>query len=309
MIRSRFLPGIAVLFAVCAAAAAAGAPAPKPAPAAPSAAPVVEQVPNTPGKATWERTYTQAQERAVRESKVVFVEFTETGCGNCARMDALLYPAANFEMMLLRMVPVKLDRTSPEAAPIAERYGITESPAALIVSPGGALVFRVNGFDNAGDFYRHVQQSMTEWDKLHVKMIHEPEFQDDPKEELALGTALALRFDPEEAAPRFARAAASKTADPDTRDAARTYLASAQFKMKRFEEARATIAALLETSRNPSIREQGELFRGEIAIAEGRREEARRTIVAFLRDHPESPLRGNAERMLTSIPAGEPARP
>lgn len=309
MIRSRFGPGIAALFAVCAAAAAADTPAPEPAPPAPNAAPVVEQVPNTPGKATWERTYAQAKERAARESKVVFVEFAETGCGNCMRMDALLYPAANFEMMLLRMVPVKLDRTSAEAAPIAERYGITESPAALIVSPGGALVFRVNGFDNPAEFYRHVQQSMTEWDKLHVKMIHEPEFRDDPKQELALGTALAQRFDPEEAAPRFARAAESKAADPATRDAARTSLASAQFKMKRFQDARATADEILKTSSNPQLRERVELFRGELAIAEGRPDEARRTIDAFLRDHPESPLRGNAERMLTSLPPAGPARP
>lgn len=308
MIRSRILPGIGLLVAVAAAAGAGGTPGATPAPPASGAGPVVERVPDAPGKAVWEPTYARARERAARETKVIFVEFTGPGCGNCERMDALLYPATNFEMMLLRMVPVKLDRGSAEAAPIAERYGIDRSPAALVVSPGGALVFRVNGFDNPGDFYRHVQESMAEWDKLHVKMIHEPEFRDDPKQELALGTALALRFDPEEAAPRFARAAASKEADPATRDAARTYLASAQYKMKRYEEARATIADLLETSRNPGIREQAELFRGQIAIAEGRREEARRAIVAFLRDHPGSPLRPNAEKMLTSIPSG-PAQP
>ena len=302
MLRSMTATGFVLLAAV----GPAGA-SPQSASAAPTEpAPVVEKVPNAPGKAIWEATYAKARERAARDTKVVFVEFTEPGCGNCARMEALLYPAANFEMMLLRMVPVKLDRTSAEAAPIAERYGITESPAALVVSPGGALIFRVNGFDNPGEFYGHVQQSMAEWDKLHLRMIHEPEFRDDPKQELALGTALALRFDPEEAAPRFARAAGSKAADPATRDLARTYLASAQFKMKKYEDARATIAEILETSRDPQVREQAELFRGEIAIAEGRREEARRTIVAFLRDHPESKLRGNARQMLTSIPAGAP---
>lgn len=299
----RSVSAAALLLSAAGIAAAGDAPA-----SAPTATRTVATIPDGPGKARWEPTYAKARERAAAEGRVVFVEFTEPACGNCVRMDALLYPAVNFEMMLLRMVPVKLDRTAGEGPALAQRYGIAVSPAALVVSAGGALVFRVNGFDNPGDFYRHVSESMAEWDKLNVRMVHEPEFIADPKEELALGAALALRFDPEEAAPRFARAAASAAADAETRDAALTYLAAAQFKMKRYAESRATIDAILEKSRDPKVREQAELFRGELAIAEGRREEARRTILAFLRDHPDSPLAGNARQMLTSIPADAAVR-
>ncbi|HWC64756.1 MAG TPA: thioredoxin family protein [Thermoanaerobaculia bacterium] len=271
-----------------------------------AAAPVSDGKPSTPGKASWEPTVAKARERAARESKMVFVEFTQDHCGNCERMDALLYPAVNFEMLLLRMVPVKLDRTTAEASALAERYGVAEAPAVRNLSDGGALIFRVNGFDNAPEFYRHVQESVKEWDALHLRMVREPEFQGDAQQELALGTALALRFDPEEAAPRFARAAAVKTADAATRDKARTYLASAQFKMKHYDDSRATIDEILKTSHDPAVREQAELFRGEIAIAEGKREEARRTIMAFLRDHPGSALRRNAQQMLASTSDGTP---
>ncbi|HET7451446.1 MAG TPA: thioredoxin family protein [Thermoanaerobaculia bacterium] len=288
----RFLSASALVLAGIGAAGATGTP---------GAPPSAERVPDAPGKARWEPTYAKARERAQSEGRFVFVEFGEAACGNCARMDQLLYPAVNFEMMLLRMVPVKLDRTGAEGAALAERYGITESPAALVVSAGGALVFRVNGFDDANDFYRHVSESVAEWDKLNVRLIHGGG--DDPKEELALGTALALRFDPEEAAPRFARAAASEKADPGTRDLARTYLAAAQFRMKRYEDSGKTIEEILRTSKDPRVREQAELFRGQLAVAEGRREDARRTILAFLREHPDSALAGNARQMLTSIPA------
>jgi len=299
LIRSTIAAGMLLVAAVNPAAAR---PAP---PSSPAAAP--GQIPQGPGKADWADTFAQARERADREGRVVYAEFFEQGCGNCIRMQTLLYPAVNFEMMLLRMVPVRIDRLSPEGTELAERYGVTRSPAVVIVSAGGALIFRVDGFDNPGDFYRHVHESMTEWDKLHVRMIHEPEFRDDPKQELALGAELLRRMDPEEAAPRFERAARSKTADPASRDLALTGLATAQYRMKRFGEARATLDDLLRTSRNPAVREQAELSRGAVAIAEGKREEARRTLASFLREHPESKLAGNARQMLTSIPAEAPA--
>ncbi len=301
MIRSTIAAGL-LLFAA-ANPAAAGTPAS----ASDAAAPAPGQVPQGPGKADWAETFAQARERADREGHVVYVEFFEKTCGNCVRMQELLYPAVNFEMMLLRMVPVRIDRLSPEGTALAERYGVTQSPAVLILSSGGALIFRVDGFDNPGEFYRHVHSSMTEWDALHVRMVHEPEFRDDPKQELALGEELMRRMDPEEAAPRFERAARSKEADAATRDFALTGLATAQYRMKRFAEARATLDDLLRTSRDPAIREQAELSRGLVEIAEGRREEARRTISAFLREHPESKLAANARQMLTSIPAEAPS--
>jgi hypothetical protein len=142
---------------------------------------------------------------------------------------------------------------------------------------------------------------MSEWDKLHVKMIHEPEFQNDPKEELALGISLALRFDPEEAAPRFARAASSDKADAATREQALTYLASAQFRVQKYGEARASIEKLLRVAKAGDLREQAELFLGQIAVAEGRPEDARKMIRGFLRDHPDSRRRAEAEAMLQKI--------
>lgn len=302
MIRSTTVAAILLLAAAGLAAATEAPPSSAPVPPATS-----ERLPSGPGKAEWEDTFAKAREKADREGRVVYVEFSEEKCGNCARMQGLLYPAVNFEMMLLRMVPVRLAPGSAEAAPLAERYGINESPAVLILSPGGVLIFRVNGFDNATEFYRHVRSSMAEWDKLHVKMIHEPEFRDDPKEELALGMELLRRMAPEEAAPRLERAGRSKTADPATRDIALTSLATAQYRMKRFDEARATLDEVLKTSRNPAAREEAELSRGAVELAEGHREEARRTISAFLREHPESKLADNARQLLTSIPAEGPA--
>ncbi len=43
----------------------------------------------------------------------MFLEFVKEDCGNCKRMDTLLYPAFDFEALLIAMVPVKVDLDSP----------------------------------------------------------------------------------------------------------------------------------------------------------------------------------------------------
>ena len=256
-----------------------------------------------PGKANWAKDYAEARETAVRDHKVVYVEFFEKRCGFCQHMDALMYPAVNFEMMLLRMVPVKLDRAAEPGASLAARYGVTESPAVLILSPGGALVFRVNGFDDPHEFYGRVNTMMKAWDKLNVRMLHEPDFLEDPKQELELGAELVERLDPEEAIPRFERAASSPRADVATRDQALAYLAAARLKTGQYAEAREAIGRLLRLTRDSDAREQAEIFAGDISLAEGDRPAAQRAWEGFLRKHPDSRRRAEVEKRLAVSPS------
>ena len=286
------MKSVIVAAAFAAVAAVAGAsPEPEPAP-----------VP-TPGKAVWAADFATARARAGQAGKLVFVEFGETPCGNCERMDALLYPAVNFEMMLLRMVPVKLERGTGEGAALAARYEIDRTPAVLILSPSGALVFRVDGFDTVNAFYSRSRESLAAWDKLHVRMIHEPEFRDDPREELALGLDLARRYDSDEAAPRFEHAASSPKADPETRDRALSSLAEADLKMRRFPEAKAAIERLLATTTNAGLREQAEIFAGLIALDSGDPSAARAAWQEFVRRHPKSPYLAEARARLERLGA------
>src|SRR5437867_12939431 len=59
----------------------------------------------SPGNAQWSPTVEEARKRAARERKFLFVEFDQEGCGRCQRMDILLYPAFDFEALLIPMVP------------------------------------------------------------------------------------------------------------------------------------------------------------------------------------------------------------
>ncbi|HEX5134977.1 MAG TPA: hypothetical protein VFW81_06270, partial [Thermoanaerobaculia bacterium] len=69
-------------------------PVPQPIPsAAAPARSMSSSAPPGPGHVVWAMSADEAQDRASREGKFVFFEFTAAECGNCKRMDSLLYPA------------------------------------------------------------------------------------------------------------------------------------------------------------------------------------------------------------------------
>jgi len=269
--------------------------------APPAAEPQTQALSNSPGRAVWASNFDEAKELAKKQGKVVFVEFTRNKCGNCLRMDELLYPAVNFEMAILRMVPVKLDLDLAEVAKLASRYQVDDVPAVLVVSPGGALIFRMVGFKDDRSFYVHLHNSMKEWDSLNLRLVHEPETIDNAKAELELGKELFRRVDAEEALPRLQRAATLPKATPAVREEALAYLASAQMELERFADARATTGKLLRIGKDRERREKAELFRAQISLAEGKRDEARREFQSFLSRHPSSKLRDEAKSYLEKL--------
>ena len=256
-----------------------------------------QEVPNegtravqTPGNAAWAADPEEARSRAVSENKLVFVEF-EGGeeCGNCQRMKTLLYPAFDFEALLIGMVPVRVDLESAAAHELRDRYGVSEAPAILILSPEGRIVFRMEGFLNAPDFYRQVHKDLDAYRKF-ARMV---EAQDVPRlpaaEALSTGKALYERSDPGAALPRLSRAISHPKATAAQRDDAREVLAAVELELGRPAAARQTINRLIATTKSSERRERAELFRAQIPLAENKPAEALALFRKFVRDHPKSP--------------------
>jgi thioredoxin-related protein len=242
----------------------------------------------SPGNAQWAADPQEARSRAAAENKLVFVEFEGEECGNCQRMKSLLYPAFDFEALLIGMVPVKVDLESAAARELRDRYGVSEAPAILILSPEGRIVFRMEGFLNAPDFYRHVHQDLD----AYRKFVRKVEAQDVPRlpagEALATGRELYERSDPGAALPRLVRAASHPKATAAQRDEAREVLAAVEMELERPAAARQTINRLIATTKSAERRERAELFRAQIPLAENKPAEALALFRKFAKDHPRS---------------------
>ncbi len=270
---------------------ARAAPAP-PAKAPSPAAAVAEQsasVPLGPGKVLWAASPEEARDRAAKQGKFVFLEFDKNECGNCQRMDALLYPAFDFEALLVSMVPVKVDLESPIGKEFAERYSIDETPAILVVTPEGRLVFLMRGFASQNDFFRNANAGLEHYRAFAKRTDAQDIAKLSPKEALETGSELYQRSDPEAALPRLRRAAAAPGATVGEREDALELLAAVEFDLAQPALSRKTIERLLATTKDRARRERAEIFRAQIPLAENKPAEALALFRKFQKDHPTSP--------------------
>ncbi len=262
----------------------------------------------SPGNAEWAATSEEARKRAAAEDKFVFIEFESPECGNCKRMDGLLYPAFDFEALLIGMVPVKLDLESPEGRELTSRYGIGEVPAILILSAEGRLIFRMEGFLNAPDFYRQVHKDLDAYRRFTRRI----EAQDIPRisaqEALETGRELYERADPATALPRLTRAASHPKATPSQRDSSREILAAAELDLGRPAASRKTINQLIATTKSGERRERAELFRAQIPLAENKPAKALALFRKFRKDHPNSPHLARVNELVARLEEGLPNR-
>jgi thioredoxin-related protein len=278
-----------VLFAtlaVPAATPAANAPSDQPRHSSPQ---VSSAVPLGPGKVLWAISPDEASQRAARENKFVFLEFVKEDCGNCKRMDALLYPAFDFEALLTGMVPVKVDLETPVGKEFVQRYGIDATPAVLITTPEGRLVFLMAGFYNQADFFRHANSAVEGYRKFARQVDSQNIPKLSAKEALDTGNELYRRSDPAAALPRLRRAVSAPGATTGEREDALELLAAVELDLDQSASSRQTIERLLKTTKDRARRERAEIFRAQIPLAENRPAEALALFHKFQKDHPRSP--------------------
>jgi thioredoxin-related protein len=265
----------------------------------------------SPGNAQWATTVDEARQRAAREGKFLFVEFDQDGCGNCRRMDVLLYPAFDFEALLIPMVPVKVLLESAEGKAMARRHGIKETPAILVLSPEGRMVFLMEGFTSAPDLYQHARQELD----LYKAFARKVEGQDIPRlparEAFDTARELYQRGDSGGALPRLKRAASAPDASVVLREDAGELLAAVELDGGDTASSRQTIQRLIATTKDAKRRERAELFRAQIPLAENKTEEAYALFKKFEKDHPKSvylpQVRALADRLAGEAP-GKPSQ-
>jgi tetratricopeptide (TPR) repeat protein len=241
-----------------------------------------------PGNADWAASVQEARDRAAAENKLVYYEFSGPNCDDCIRMQSLLYPAFDFEALLIGMVPVQLELGSAEGKKIAETYPIREMPAVAIMTPTGRLVFLTQGFKGQRDFFTHVHKSLADY-RAWAKTI---EAQDVPTlsaaDAMRSANQLYGRFDFAEARPRYKRASMAPDATPAIRDGALEGLAACELSLGQPAQARKSIDQLIATTKDPEIKERAELFRAQIPLTQKQYDEALALYKKFEKDHPNS---------------------
>jgi tetratricopeptide (TPR) repeat protein len=260
-----------------------------------------------PGKAQWALSADEARARAAAEKKLVYYEFDSPDCGNCRRMQALLYPAFDFEALLIGMIPVKVTYDSPDAKPLQERYRVSEVPSVLITTPEGRLVFLMQGFKEARDFYAHAHKDLDAYRQFARKIDGQNIDALSAEEALSTGRALYERSDPKAALPRLKRATVAPEPGPGVREVALEGLAAVEFELGDAAASRKSIERLIATTKSPEQKERAELFRAQIPLAENKPAEALALYKQFVKDHPDSQYRERVQSFITRLQTAPPA--
>lgn len=259
-----------------------------------------------PGNADWAANVYEARQRAAAAGKFVFIEFDRTGCGGCRRMDTLLYPAFDFEALLIPMVPVKVMIDTPEGKELAAKHGVAEVPAVLIESPEGRQVLFMQGFTSAPDFYSHVKSELAVYSAFARKIEAQEISTISAREAFDTGKELFGRGDAAAALSRFKRAIAAPGGTTSLREEAREFLAAAQLESGDPAGSRQTINRLIETTKDKGRRERAELFRAQIPLSENKPEEAYALFLKFEKDHPTSRYLEQVRTLLARLNAQKP---
>lgn len=298
--RFRAILGAALLSAAAVARAQNAAPEPSPTPVHEG-----RQV-RSPGNAVWAPDINAAHQRAAADGAFVYHEFMRKNCGACSRMQSLLYPAFDFEALLIGMVPVLVDLDTPDGQKLAERYHIDDAPSVLITTASGRLVFLMQGFQDAPDFYAHVHTDLDQYRKF-AKVIDAQDVAHLPAADaFKTGQQLYARFDFEGAAVRLARAADAKDATPAIRASALEGLAAADLELGKTAESRRAIDRLIAATKDPAQKENAELFRAQISLVENKPQDALAAYKRFAKDHPDSPYIEKVKTFIARLEGGTP---
>jgi len=248
----------------------------------------------------WVRTFDEAVATAKKNNGRILIEFTDARCGDCLRLESLVVPSTSFYVLTRDKVPVQIDRSTPEGAKLAQRLGVSALPAWVIVTPDLLLCGIQVGSTNQSGFFSTFAKSEESWAAYEKKLTRlETE---SANEDLAFDVAQETfkRGGDTLAEPRF-RKLATGAAKPELREQSLAYLASIELDAGRVEEAGKDLDTLLQSAKDPALREKAELRRADVDIARGRHDLAVKRLAAFKKTHPSSPLVKDVDAILAAL--------
>ena len=142
-----------------------------------------------------------------------------------------------------------------------------------------------------------------DWAAFQLKLEAEKKAPNDLAAAYAVAEDAYRRFGDEMAGKRFRRVADDPKAPPDLKVKSLSYLASLALAAGRLDDAERDLKALLALAEDPALLERAELRLVDVEVGRGERRKAEEKLKAFLANHPESPLRPQAEALLEALRA------
>ncbi len=269
----------------------------------------VSTVPTQPA-IKWEKSFEEAQKKARRSGRPIFVDFWAEWCGWCDRLNRTTYTDPLVVRKSQDFVAVKVDTEgSPRERQITAAYEVTSLPTMLFLSPEGRQLRRVDAFQSAYQFPFTMQAAL---ETAHAVMAWEDALARNPDDAEALAGLGTHLYDIgvreaqlqclEEARDLLKRAVAQDAMAPlEERRRSRMLLAILLNNQHDFDEAEKLVKDAL--SLGPQSDDSARLLfvLGRTYESAGRRNESVATFKIIVREYPQSPVAEKARETLVNL--------
>ncbi|MFI5180357.1 MAG: hypothetical protein ACHQPI_03090 [Thermoanaerobaculia bacterium] len=275
--------------------------APATAPSEPSPTPAA--VPGPAGlEVIWSSSWDEAVEAAHKiPNGRVLVYFGDDDCGQCRRMEALIWPSTSFFAFTRDKVPVYEKFSGPEGKKLAATLRVKEIPAWVVVTPELLVSGRQVGPTSQMGWVQAFVEAEKGWYRYRKLRDDEKANPGDPRLVFDVALESFHRNGDSVAESRFQRLGSDPKTPPDLREQSLAYLATIQLDSERPEDAGKSLDQLLSIAKEPRIRQRAELRRADVDIALGRKDLAAARLRAFKKEWPDSPALPEVDRLLDAI--------
>lgn len=247
----------------------------------------------------WADSFSDAVEKAKKiPGGRILIEFVDDNCAACGRQETFIVPTTSFYAFTRDKVPVRLSRSSTDGRRLAARFGVQGVPTWMVVTPDLLMCGVLAGLTNQSQWFQTFAETERSWALYKQKLEEEAKDPGNVALVFAIAEETFKRSGDDLAEPRFARLAKEPKASPEMRERSLAYLTSIQMDQMRIEEAARNLETLLETAKDPVLRERAELRLADVEIARGRKDRAVKRLQDFKKAHPASPFAAEADELL-----------
>ncbi len=106
-------------------------------------------------------SYAEAIKLAVKEKKMIFIDFYTTWCGPCKQMAKEVFPQQEVGAYFNRtFISLQFDAEQEEGMELAKKYAVRAFPTFVVLSSDGTEVFRTSGYRPAGEFVEKIRKGI-----------------------------------------------------------------------------------------------------------------------------------------------------
>src|SRR5688572_23315731 len=174
----------------------------------------------------WHKSVAAAQKVAKEKNQLILVDMFAQWCGWCHRFEREVFPSETFQNATSDIVLLRLDTEDKgEGTKYAQKFGVTQLPTFLLLTPDLSLAGMIRGYAPPKDFLISLNKTRSDYTAFTNRLKNEASIAKDYTQRFELVKDLMARASFDKSEPRLKKLMTEKGVPPAIRDDAYYHLA------------------------------------------------------------------------------------